>query len=74
VVLISAGAPKNLQKKCSPGNPAPKSIRKSEVWLLYCSMVLITAGAPENPRKMFSQGNPAPGEILGKVHTDESHF
>jgi hypothetical protein len=33
LALISAGTTKNPEK-CSPGNPAPKSIRESEVRLL----------------------------------------
>jgi hypothetical protein len=58
---------KNPRKKCSPGNPAPKSTRVSKVWLLLY-VILITAGAPENPENMLSV------KSYAKVHTDKLHF
>jgi hypothetical protein len=60
VVLFTAGAPEKPLKTCSPGTPALKSIRESEVRLLY-SVVLITTGAPKNPLKTCSLENPAAG-------------
>jgi hypothetical protein len=51
MVLSSAGAPKNPRKKCSPGNPAPKSIRESEVRLLWRGFIPLDH--LENPQKIL---------------------
>jgi hypothetical protein len=67
MVFISAGAPENLRKICSTGNPAPKSICESEVRLRGSNFCWSTC---KSTKDMLSRKSCSWEKYRAKLHMD----